>query len=102
MWRTGTGPAGPLALECRARPGILGFTELSLAHPSPGAALVHSYLNEIYRSAQNGAQLTQQLRLFSRRQFANPNLSSLAIVLQEVKIRVADKPELLSRLQFQV
>lgn len=45
---------------------ILGFTELSLSQVPHGSAL-HSYLQEVHRATQQGAELTGQLRLFSRR-----------------------------------
>src|SRR5262249_50061718 len=45
---------------------ILGFSELSLGQLSPGEQS-HAYVEEIYRAAQHGAHLTNQLRLFSRR-----------------------------------
>ncbi len=73
--------------------GILGFTELSLSHPSPGHALTQSYLNEIFRSAQNGARLTQQLRLFSRREQAVSYSCSLAEVVEEEVVRIHALPE---------
>jgi CheY-like chemotaxis protein len=79
--------------------GILGFAELSLGHPSPSSALVQSYLQEVYRSAQNGAGLTHQLRLFSRRRFLHPNPSSLPAALHEVQARLPDEVDLTDRLQ---
>jgi signal transduction histidine kinase/ActR/RegA family two-component response regulator len=78
--------------------GILGFTELGLAHPSPGGALVQSYLHEVHRSAQNGARLTHQLRLFSRRQFHNPSPGALAAALEESCARLAGPPDQAGRL----
>ena len=48
--------------------GILGFSELSLAHQLAPSSPLHAYLTEIHRGAQNGAQYTNQLRLFARRQ----------------------------------
>src|SRR5205823_2198424 len=68
--------------------GILGFTELGLAHPTPSSSLVHSYLNEVYRSGQNGARLTHQLRLFSRQKQNNASSSSLPAILQEQRDRL--------------
>jgi len=47
--------------------GILGFSQLSLAHQAVSNSPLHNYLIEIYRSAQNGAQYIDQLRLFARR-----------------------------------
>jgi signal transduction histidine kinase/ActR/RegA family two-component response regulator len=45
---------------------ILGFTELSLNEAPRGSSL-HDYLQEVYRGTQQGAELTAQLRLFTRR-----------------------------------
>src|SRR5262245_21277283 len=45
---------------------ILGFTELSLGQAS-GETPLKRYLNEIHRAVQQGAQLTNRLRLFARR-----------------------------------
>jgi signal transduction histidine kinase len=47
---------------------ILGFSQLSLAQPAASYSPLHNYLTEIHRSAQNGAQYIDQLRLFARRQ----------------------------------
>ncbi len=63
--------------------GILGFTELGLGHPTPGTALVQSYLTEVFRSAQNGARLINQLRLFSRRQQVPTGSSRPGEVIRE-------------------
>jgi CheY-like chemotaxis protein len=46
--------------------GILGFSEMSLGMLSP-ALPVHQYVAEVQRCAQQGAELTQRLRWFSRR-----------------------------------
>ncbi len=69
--------------------GILGFSELALAQQlSPGSPL-HAYITEVYRGAQNGAQYTNQLRLFARRQAtANNRSCSLAPALAEEETRV--------------
>jgi signal transduction histidine kinase/ActR/RegA family two-component response regulator len=80
--------------------GILGFTELSLGHPAPNATLVHSYMSEVYRTAQNGARLTHQLRLFSRRQSVNTHPCSLAAALQEEVTRLAVPPHGSERLHL--
>lgn len=82
--------------------GVLGFTELSMGHPSPSSALVQSYLSEVYRSAQTGARLTHQLRLFSRRQFLNPAPSSFPAALEELSRRLAGDPGLASRVRLDV
>jgi signal transduction histidine kinase/CheY-like chemotaxis protein len=58
--------------------GILGFTELALAQQIPASTTLHSYLEEIYRAAQSGAQFTHQLRLLSRRHSASGRPGNLA------------------------
>lgn len=58
--------------------GILGFSELSLAQQVPANTPLHTYLIEVHRAAQNGAQFTNQLRLFSRRQAAASSSTPLA------------------------
>ena len=68
--------------------GILGFTELALSQPIPANTPLHSYLQEVYRAAQTGAQFTHQLRLFSRRQSASSRPSNLAAVLIEQEARL--------------
>src|SRR5262245_35503359 len=68
--------------------GILGFTELALAQQVPANTPLHSYLQEVYRAAQAGAQLTHQLRLFSRRQSASSRSSELAALLAEQEARL--------------
>ena len=69
--------------------GILGFSELALAQQlSPGSPL-HAYVTEVYRGAQNGAQYTNQLRLFARRQATAHNRScALASALAEEETRL--------------
>src|SRR5262249_37923809 len=61
--------------------GILGFPELALAQQIPANTSLHSYLEEVYRAAQAGAQFTHQLRLFSRRQSASSRSSLLPALL---------------------
>jgi signal transduction histidine kinase/CheY-like chemotaxis protein len=68
--------------------GILGFTELALAQQVPSNTPLHTYLNEVYRSAQTGAQFTHQLRLFSRRQSATSRWCQLSAVLAEQEARL--------------
>jgi CheY-like chemotaxis protein len=59
---------------------ILGFTELALdqLHPED---LVHGHLQEVQRAAEQGARLTNQLRLFSRRGASQPRATPLATAL---------------------
>jgi signal transduction histidine kinase/ActR/RegA family two-component response regulator len=68
--------------------GILGFTELALAQQVPTTTPLHNYLSEVYRAAQTGAQLTQQLRLFSRRQASSSRSCPLTVVLGEQEARL--------------
>jgi signal transduction histidine kinase/ActR/RegA family two-component response regulator len=59
---------------------ILGFTELSLSQ-APLNSPLHSYLQEVHRGTQHGADLTARLRLFSRRGPAPQTATPLALVL---------------------
>lgn len=68
--------------------GILGFIELALTQPLPANTPLHSYLDEVYHSAQNGATFTQQLRLFSRRQATSTRASRLADAVAEQRQRL--------------
>ncbi|HTU19309.1 MAG TPA: response regulator [Gemmataceae bacterium] len=68
--------------------GILGFSELALAHQLPPGSPLHAYLSEIHRGAQNGAQYTDQLRLFARRHTTNDRSCRLAAVLAEQEARL--------------
>jgi signal transduction histidine kinase/ActR/RegA family two-component response regulator len=68
--------------------GILGFTELALAQQVPANTSLHSYISEVYRAAQAGAQLTQQLRLFSRRQAGSSRSCPVNAVLTEQETRL--------------
>jgi signal transduction histidine kinase/FixJ family two-component response regulator len=67
---------------------ILGFTELALAQQAAANTPLASYLQEVYRAAQNGAQFTQQLRLFSRRQAGSSRTSQLGTLLAEQEARL--------------
>ncbi len=68
--------------------GILGFSELALAQQVPATSPLHSYLTEVYRGAQTGAQFTHQLRLFSRRQSTSSRACALAPLLAEEEKRL--------------
>lgn len=68
--------------------GILGFTELALGQNVPANTPLGTYLQEVYRAAQTGAQFTHLLRLFSRRQSASSRGSQLATVLAEQEARL--------------
>lgn len=65
--------------------GILGFSELALTQQTGPDSPVHLYLTEIHRGAQSGAQYTDQLRLFARRQTIAKRSCRLADVLGEWK-----------------
>jgi signal transduction histidine kinase/CheY-like chemotaxis protein len=68
--------------------GILGFSELALAqNPAPSSAL-YSYLSEVHKGAKSGAQLTQVLRWFARRQAVPTRCCPLAGVLAEEEMRL--------------
>jgi signal transduction histidine kinase/ActR/RegA family two-component response regulator len=69
--------------------GIVGFCDLSLALKLPAESQVSRYLRELQRCAQNGAQLTQLLRLFSRRQAGGVQPCETATVVAEEAARVA-------------
>ncbi len=68
--------------------GILGFTELALAQQIPANTSLQIYLQEVHRAAQAGAQLTNQLRLFSRRQSSTSRCCPLTVVLAEQEARL--------------
>jgi CheY-like chemotaxis protein/nitrogen-specific signal transduction histidine kinase len=68
--------------------GILGFTELALIQQVPSNTPLHSHLQEVYRAAQTGAQYTQQLRLFSRRQSTSSRATALPALLAEQEARL--------------
>lgn len=68
--------------------GILGFTELAMSQQVPANTPLYSYLQEVYRAAQAGAQFTHQLRLFSRRQSASSHPSDLGSLLAEQEARL--------------
>lgn len=68
--------------------GILGFSELALTQQLSPNSPLHAYLTEVYRAAQNGAQYTNQLRLFARRQATNNRSCSLAAALAEEEKRL--------------
>jgi signal transduction histidine kinase/CheY-like chemotaxis protein len=68
--------------------GILGFSELSLSQQVPENTALHTYLQEVHRAAQNGAQFTQQLRLFSRRQATTSASCKIGTVLADEERRL--------------
>jgi signal transduction histidine kinase len=81
--------------------GILGFSQLSLAHQAASSAPLRDYLTEIHRSAQTGAHYIDQLRLFARRQArrshaeqGNEERGNLAHVLAEVRSEWRDDVQL--------
>jgi signal transduction histidine kinase/FixJ family two-component response regulator len=68
--------------------GILGFSELALTQQVASGTALHAYLTEVYRGAQNGAQFTNQLRLFARRQNSNTRSCNPAQVVWEEESRL--------------
>lgn len=68
--------------------GILGFSELALTQQLSTHSPLHAYLTEVYRSAQNGAQYTNQLRLFARRQATTSRSCNLTAALVEEEKRL--------------
>jgi signal transduction histidine kinase len=66
---------------------LLGFSELALERVAPEQPFFR-YLEEIHRSAQEGARLTNQLRLASRRGAGQPRSASLAAVAGETTVRL--------------
>jgi signal transduction histidine kinase/CheY-like chemotaxis protein len=68
--------------------GILGFSELSLAQQVPADTPLSTYVAEVHRAAQNGAQFTHQLRLFSRRRVSAQASTLLAPFLAEEERRI--------------
>src|SRR5262249_51120205 len=68
--------------------GILGFSELALGQQAHASAALNRFINEIYRSAQAGAQMTHQLQLFSRRQVISDRRGALAAVLADEEGRL--------------
>jgi signal transduction histidine kinase/ActR/RegA family two-component response regulator len=68
--------------------GILGFSELALSQQIPVNTPLHCYLTEVHRGAQAGAQLTNQLRLFARRQGSLSRSCTLAPVLAQEEERL--------------
>jgi signal transduction histidine kinase/CheY-like chemotaxis protein len=68
--------------------GILGFSELALSQQVAPNSPLHAYLTEVHRGAQNGAQYTNQLRLFARRQTTSNRTCNLSGVLAEEEKRL--------------
>ena len=67
--------------------GIVGFCDLSLALRAPADSQMSRYLRELQRCAQNGAQLTHLLRLFSRRQAGGVHPCDTGAVVAEEAAR---------------
>ena len=68
--------------------GILGFTELSLSQLT-GDSPLKRYLAEVHRGCQQGALLTQRLRLFARQVPPAGHLATLTGAVAEQKSRLA-------------
>ncbi|MBX9677646.1 MAG: response regulator [Gemmataceae bacterium] len=67
--------------------GILGFTELSLNEVSAQTTL-HTYLQEVWQSATQGAQWVHLLQLFSRKLAINPQPTPLGPIVHEEAARL--------------
>ncbi|MFO0864244.1 MAG: ATP-binding protein [Gemmataceae bacterium] len=67
--------------------GILGFTELSISEVSPQTTL-HTYLQEVWQSATQGAQWVHLLQLFSRKLAINPQPTPLSPIVHEEGTRL--------------
>ena len=67
---------------------ILGFTELSLSQ-LPGDSPLKRYLVEVHRGCQQGALLTQRLRLFARQGSPSAHAGVLAAAVAEQRSRLA-------------
>ena len=68
--------------------GVVGFGELCLALKAPVDSQMSRYLRELQQCAQNGAQLTHMLRLFSRRQAGGVHPCQPAAVIAEEAARL--------------
>src|SRR5262249_44717083 len=73
--------------------GILGFSELALSQNLSPTSALNRHITEVYRSAQAGATLTNQLRLFSRRQASSVRPGHVALALHEEEGRLRSMPE---------
>jgi len=67
--------------------GILGFAELSLTQ-LPTDSVPHRYVQEVWQSAQQGANWVRKLQLFSRRSAPQAWPTPLAPILQEEAARL--------------
>jgi signal transduction histidine kinase len=83
--------------------GILGFSELALQQPVPPRTL-QRYLNELHKSAQEGASLTQRLQQLARTSSTALGLCSPATVLaeEEQRLRLLAGPEVAVRFELAV
>lgn len=79
--------------------GILGFSEMSLGMLDP-ASPVHQYIAEVQRCAQQGAELTQRLRWFSRRGTAECEAGELAEILGSEEGRLRSEAGSTVQLRF--
>jgi signal transduction histidine kinase/ActR/RegA family two-component response regulator len=74
---------------------ILGFAELALAQPRSSDGALQTYLSELHKGAQCGADLTRVLRTFARRQAVPTRSATVGPVLaeEEVRLRQAAGPD---------
>ncbi len=64
--------------------GVIGFCDLSLALKAPAESQMSRYLRELQRCAQNGAELTNLLRLFCRRHAGGvPSCQTASVITEE-------------------
>lgn len=70
--------------------GILGFAELVRAETDESHPLA-AYLDEIYKAGQQGAQLTNQLRLYARRSWPPTEPTRLADAVEAEVRRLRDR-----------
>ncbi len=68
--------------------GIVGFCDLSLSLRTPADSQMGRYLRELQRCAQNGAELTHLLRLFSRRQAGGVHPCDTETIVTEEAARI--------------
>jgi signal transduction histidine kinase len=82
---------------------ILGFSELSI-QPSVPPRTLQRYLQELYRSAQEGAALTQRLQLLARRPVPAPGVCHPGPVLaeEEQRLRALAGPNVSIRVELAV
>ncbi|HXG12200.1 MAG TPA: response regulator [Gemmataceae bacterium] len=79
--------------------GILGFSELALKH-APASSPLHRFVQETHRAAQEGAELTHQLQMFSCRRATRTRPARLSAAAEAEAVRL--RPLLSPDVQLQV